>query len=191
MPRQRLITNSYGDGQAARTALDAIPMAEPTNQVENPEPLDPMAEAIRRAQEQAPPAGYLTQPSQRPGEPVQAGLNLGPGPGQSALFDIGIHRVANDFETIAAATGSPAMAQIARRARMRVTRSERIAKRRLGPGRQQKHRVGLLPAQRVATKTEDSQRAFNSSQLASGTQTQPKAGPVERGIGPPIQKGAR
>jgi hypothetical protein len=88
---------SYGQGQALADAQRAIPLptgaptvpSGPARTGGAPQPAgprDPLAAAIAAASGMAPPvAGGLTRPSDRPGEPVTAGLPIGAGAGPEAL----------------------------------------------------------------------------------------------------------
>jgi hypothetical protein len=183
MPRDRLISGNYGQANAARESLKQIPLPDRSGALPTPdlgqapppeEELDPIAQAVLAAQGAAPPADYLNQRSSRPNEPVQAGLSLGPGGGPSILPNFNRSRVADDFDQIGQITGSPHMALLARRARMRTTQAEKITKRRFGPGRQAKDHVGLIPAQTVG----------KGRRVPGG---QRKSTAVERGIGPGIR----
>lgn len=97
MPRNRQAPNAptgqpYGDRQEQIQAQQAIPLPQggrPTMQggggapapAPGGPPADPMASAVEYARNFDPGVTPLTAPSQRPGEPVTAGLSLGPGPG--------------------------------------------------------------------------------------------------------------
>lgn len=92
----------YGQGQQLAEAQRAIPLPGPastpqphasrpsttTAQSTTPAPTiarDPMEAALAAALAMEPPVGGLARPSQRPNEPVTAGLAIGPGPGPEVL----------------------------------------------------------------------------------------------------------
>ncbi|MGL4297491.1 MAG: hypothetical protein ACRCW4_00260 [Candidatus Neomicrothrix subdominans] len=68
------------------------------------------------------PGPILTDPTQRPDEPVTAGLPVGPGAGPEAIasfFQIKRNAAADQLEMLANFTGDPAMQRMAQLARMR------------------------------------------------------------------------
>ena len=66
----------YGEGQATMAQQQAAPMAGPTPQARmGANPLAAMGT----------PLTPLTAPTERPGEPITAGMDFGPGPGSEAL----------------------------------------------------------------------------------------------------------
>lgn len=81
----------YGAHQASIAAQQAMPLPQTQSaSAAPPVPASPggggaLAQALAQAQAMAPPQGGLLAPSNRPSEPVTAGLPIGPGPGPEAL----------------------------------------------------------------------------------------------------------
>lgn len=69
-----------------------------------------MASALQAAQRMRPPTS-LYAPTQRPGEPITAGMSLGPGPGPEVTRTG--DRVARTYRLIADITGDPKFSQLA------------------------------------------------------------------------------
>ena len=87
----------------------------PGNGVAVPQQLPPNPYEIAAGIPAGPPS--LGAPTQRPFEPLTAGLATGPGPGPEILPGNG-DRVATVYEKLAAATGDPRIAELAARARV-------------------------------------------------------------------------
>ena len=108
----------YGAHQASIESQQALPLARvvPTGGTNGasgaPEPpnaaqrLQAAVEAARRMRPPAP----LTGPSQRPGEPITAGMATGPGPGPEVLRTG--DRVARTFKLLAEVTGDAAFDEL-------------------------------------------------------------------------------
>jgi len=77
---------------------------------------DPRMAAMSAAAGVGRPPALLARPSQRPTEPITAGLPGGPGPGPEAFG--GTDRVAATLDRIATLTGDPKLRELAERARM-------------------------------------------------------------------------
>jgi hypothetical protein len=86
----------YGEGERAIESQRRTPLpnysAEPTNPgpagASGPPPMAPadrLQAALMAAKGMAPPTNLLTEPTQRPQEPITSGLNIGPGPGTEVL----------------------------------------------------------------------------------------------------------
>jgi hypothetical protein len=106
----------YGDGEAIRTQQSSAPMAAaPSPADAAPEDLGPVAPM--------PPS--LSDPTQRPGEPVTSGAALGPGAGVGALFagragrPAGAGDITRAINTIAASDPSGVLARLAIEAQRR------------------------------------------------------------------------
>lgn len=72
--------------------------------------------ALAAAQQLQGKAGMLRVPSQRPNEPVTAGLTIGPGPGPEALGMPRGNPTGNTLRKLAAATGDSYLRELAERA---------------------------------------------------------------------------
>lgn len=79
-------STSYGSATASRTAQQAIPMANPSVAPAQATPVAP--QSLGSIVQQAGING-LHNPTQRPNEPVTAGLATGAGPGPEALGPLG------------------------------------------------------------------------------------------------------
>lgn len=82
-----------------------------------PAPQMPMAQKMARAlqaMEAMNPGGNLYQPTQRPSEPITAGMPMGAGPGPEALSTG--DRTTRTLQLLADVTGDPRFAQLADRA---------------------------------------------------------------------------
>jgi hypothetical protein len=79
LPKTAAPKQPYGDAKAQIDAQSAIPMA--------PSPSAPAAPAQARAAASGPPPGSLPymHPTNRPEEPVTAGMDFGPGPGSETM----------------------------------------------------------------------------------------------------------
>jgi hypothetical protein len=103
----------YGQRAQQQAAQQAVPLAPPA-QAGGPSPsgggatITPMRQPTGPMPQAAPPSptpgtpgpGELTPlfaPTERPGEPVTAGIDQGPGPGRSALNAMPIGQVANNM----------------------------------------------------------------------------------------------
>lgn len=99
----------YGEAQKIEQAQRDVPL-----------PQAPQVDPIAAATEAAAPIdfglGGLFAETQRPEEPVTAGLPVGPGPGP---VDVPQSRLAMTLDRVAEATGDPWVAQLAQRARNR------------------------------------------------------------------------
>lgn len=110
----------YGEHQASIESQQALPMA----QVQGPAGAPPVAQdqsqrlqaAVEAARRMRPPSP-LTGPSQRPGEPITAGMATGPGPGPEVLRNG--DRVARTFRLLAEVTGDAAFSDLYEQALMR------------------------------------------------------------------------
>lgn len=111
----------YGQAQQLEQQAAALPVSRPT-------PVAPAQtvptqsvsrETILAGMSQLPVLPPLNAPSQRPYEPVTAGLPVGAGPGPEAIAQIGTptQSTADLFASLAAATGDPALASAAQMAR--------------------------------------------------------------------------
>jgi len=72
-----------------------------------------LAQAIEKAKAMPFDAVPIGAPSDRPGEPVTAGVNVGPGPSADALGFNQNTRVATTLQAIAEATGDQTMSALA------------------------------------------------------------------------------
>lgn len=112
----------YGEHQASIESQQALPMAQvvpPTGTAGPSAPQDPamrLQEAIGAARRMRPPAP-LTGPTKRPGEPITAGMAVGPGPGPEVLRNG--DRVARTFRVLAEVTGDAAFNDLYEQALMR------------------------------------------------------------------------
>lgn len=111
----------YGEHQASIESQQALPMA----QVQGPatgappvaqDPAQRLQAAVEAARRMRPPSP-LTGPSQRPGEPITAGMATGPGPGPEVLRNG--DRVARTFRLLAEVTGDAAFSDLYEQALMR------------------------------------------------------------------------
>lgn len=80
-------------------------------------PADQLQAALMAAKGMAPPTNLLTTPTQRPNEPVTAGLNLGAGPGPEVLSTG--DRAVRTLRMLAEVTADPSFAQLAELAAQR------------------------------------------------------------------------
>lgn len=111
----------YGEHQASIESQQALPMAQvngagggPTGPPQDPaQRLQMAVEAARRMRPPAP----LTGPSQRPMEPITAGMASGPGPGPEVLRTG--DRVARTFKLLAEVTGDATFDQLYEQSLMR------------------------------------------------------------------------
>lgn len=71
------VGQTYGTASAQQSAMSAVPISAPSAGV----PMPAQAPAVPQPGS----GGPFNRPSERPGEPVTAGLPLGPGPGPEAL----------------------------------------------------------------------------------------------------------
>jgi hypothetical protein len=110
----------YGDAKALGEAQAQLPLADNKPEVPNVAAGRGLADILGSAQAgPTPVAGGLARPSNRPNEPVTAGMRRGLGPGPEAL-KVHINDPATDvLEMIASTTGDPIIASMARRARQR------------------------------------------------------------------------
>ena len=81
----------YGESQALHQAQAALPIRNPTPQMAtapNTQPPD-LNQALTDARGMPQSPSLLTQPTQRPDEPITAGMATGPGPGPEVLNGVG------------------------------------------------------------------------------------------------------
>lgn len=126
----RVATNqTYGKAQQQLQAQRTVPMAPGpgiltrpgTVQASPAPPSGTMPGVPSPAPGMAPGAmGPLNRPTERPGEPVTAGINQGAGPGTEALppglMQGNANRLSDTLSSLARSSGSPALAQLAARA---------------------------------------------------------------------------
>lgn len=111
----------YGEHQASIESQRQVPLAAvPTGPgAVGGAPVDRQAQiqaAVQAARRMRPPQA-LTGPSQRPAEPITAGLPMGPGPGPEVLRTG--DRTVRTLRLLADVTGDPAFADLAERAALR------------------------------------------------------------------------
>jgi hypothetical protein len=107
---------AYGQHQALIDSQRQMPMAAPATAAPTPPTAAPPGPSA------APPVlpgslGAFDRPTERPGEPVTAGLPIGPGPGPEALGPPLGRTFADIIADAATASGSNELAQLAQRAR--------------------------------------------------------------------------
>lgn len=103
--------------QSAPMRPQASPVAAPAPQpIVQAAPQRPDLMAI--AQQLRGQGGLLERPTQRPNEPVTAGLNMGPGPGREALAQPYGSPLADMMMQLARATGDPYFTDLAQRSRV-------------------------------------------------------------------------
>lgn len=100
--------------QVAGTAVAAQPSGPAASTSAGPPDLAMLMQAAQGLQGQT---GLLTQPTNRPGEPITAGLSSGPGVGPSALQMRQGSPAGEMLRRLTDATGDPSFAALARRAR--------------------------------------------------------------------------
>lgn len=86
-----------------------------------PAPVDQAAAlqaALQAAQGLRGQAGVLSMPTQNPGEPVTAGLSIGPGPGPEALMRPMANATGETLRRLSIDTGDPYWAELAARVRI-------------------------------------------------------------------------
>lgn len=76
------------------------------------------ATILERAKAMQGRAGLLTRPTERPNEPITAGLSTGPGPGPSVMQARTGTPTGDTMRRLSALTGDPYLAELARRARV-------------------------------------------------------------------------
>ena len=101
----------YGEAQKLQQAQQAVPLPQ-----SQPPAADPMAAAIETAAPIDFGLGGLFAETERPDEPLTAGVGIGPGPGP---VEQPASRLALTLDRMAEATGDPWVAQLAQRARAR------------------------------------------------------------------------
>lgn len=112
----------YGEHQASIESQQALPMAQvvpPTGTGGPTPPQDPaqrLQAAVEAARRMRPPSP-LTGPSQRPTEPITAGMATGPGPGPEVLRNG--DRVARTFKLLNEVTGDASFAELYEQSLMR------------------------------------------------------------------------
>lgn len=124
-PAQAPTGMPYGDRQATIESQQALPMAQvvPTGGTngaggapEPPNAAQRLQAAVQAARRMRPPTP-LTGPSQRPLEPLTAGMATGPGPGPEVLRTG--DRVARTYKLLSELTGDAAFAELYEKALMR------------------------------------------------------------------------
>ena len=121
-PAQAPTGMPYGEHKASIDAQQALPMAQvvpPTGTggpTPAPDPAQRLQAAVAAARRMRPPSP-LTGPSQRPAEPITAGMATGPGPGPEVLRNG--DRVARTFRLLAEVTGDAAFNELYEQALMR------------------------------------------------------------------------
>lgn len=125
MPAPKIAPQTYGQGAEMQT-LDAA-MPAPNMQAAtvpspgtdaapgSPAPPDHMA-VLGAAQQLGNQTGLLTQDTNRPQEPITAGLSRGPGPGPEALGMVRGTPTGDILRRLSASTGDPMFAELARKA---------------------------------------------------------------------------
>lgn len=112
----------YGEktqmAQMAKVPTGPAPMVGPTGAPQGPPPGSPDA-LLAEAQAAQPPQQSIMRPSERPGEPVTAGLAQGPGVGPEALSAPPQPRITQMLDMLASITKSPAVASLAAEAASR------------------------------------------------------------------------
>lgn len=122
----------YGEAGKLQAAEAAVPLTPPPTGLPLPAaPVAPMppgppaaggggvpppglAQMLASAAASPPPSGQsIFRPSERPNEPVTAGLPSGPGPGPEAIPMMPPSAVTTTYQTLADATGSPLLRQLA------------------------------------------------------------------------------
>lgn len=111
---------AYGQAGALADAQRGAPLpqapAQPTLPVQrSPQQQDGqarLAQAIQDAQAMGAPGAPINAPSERPHEPLTAGLPIGAGPGPSGPPP-GVPKVADTMRALAVATGDPTLRQLA------------------------------------------------------------------------------
>jgi hypothetical protein len=126
LPVQTAPAQQYGQGAAQTIAQQAVPMATApvpavSAQMSPPAPVTPTPPAGAGGGAPAP-RGPFDRPTERPGEPVTAGLPVGPGPGPEALgmappITAGAGNLAAVLGQLASASGDSNLAMLAQRAR--------------------------------------------------------------------------
>lgn len=110
--------------RAGAVAPQSVPMRPEASPVAAPAPQPVVQAAPQRpdlmaiAQQLRGQAGLLERPTQRPNEPVTAGLNVGPGPGREALAQPYGSPLADMMMQLARATGDPYFTDLAQRSRV-------------------------------------------------------------------------
>lgn len=120
LPVRAVPGQTYGQVQAQTEAQRAVPMAPSPQPSGLPAPAAPGGPSMP-ALPPTPPgaAGPLTRPTERPLEPVTAGIASGPGPGPEALPPppaAATAKVSALLAAAAASTGSPTLSNLAARA---------------------------------------------------------------------------
>lgn len=116
---------TYGMGVEQQRLAEAMPsplasgVAPPPAQAPNAAsvPLAP-ADPFAAAQAMAGRAGVLRPPTQRPNEPLTAGMTRGPGPGPSALPMPSSSPLGDTMRRLAQISGDPYLAELAAKARL-------------------------------------------------------------------------
>lgn len=116
-PAQAPTGMGYGEHQSSIKAQQAVPLAQVVPMTGTPGPIqappsDPaqrLSMAVDAARRLRPPSP-LSGPSQRPGEPLTAGMATGPGPGPEVLRTG--DRVARTLRLLSEVTGDATFAQL-------------------------------------------------------------------------------
>lgn len=107
-----------GDQISAQQAMP-LPQSDPLPPAQAPQPASPTdPDLMAMAQQFDPGITPLSAPTQRPGEPVTAGLSMGAGPGPEIFSSPArAQRSADVLDMIAQSSGDDRMAQMAARIR--------------------------------------------------------------------------
>lgn len=92
------------------------PAPQPATVSGEPSPEDRYQRALTAAQQMQGQFGMLTRPSDRPDEPITAGLAVGPGPGPEMLGSTRRNPTAETFQRLSQLTGDSYLAELAQRA---------------------------------------------------------------------------
>lgn len=118
IPKQQFPTGlPYGRQQELQQQARALPMTPPpapARQAAPPPPTaaDPLSRITAEGWD-LPDVTPLNAPTQRPGEPVTAGLPIGLGPGPEVLPRFTTPALAQTLQSLAEATGDPTFAYLA------------------------------------------------------------------------------
>lgn len=99
----------------AQTGVLATELGQATGQAAAHAPAG-LDQVLAAAQQHAGQTGILSQPTQRPSEPITAGLSRGPGPGPEALGITHGTPAGDMLRRLSASTGDPSFAELARKA---------------------------------------------------------------------------
>ena len=124
MPAPKVAPQTYGQGVEMQTLDAAMPtpnmaaaVADPPSAAAggSPAPVQPYAHeaVLAAAQTVRPETGLLLDPTNRPSEPITAGLMRGPGPGPEALQRQQGSPAGDMLRRLSQTTGDPYFAQLA------------------------------------------------------------------------------